>query len=51
MSREEIMETPFALINIMLADMPKLQKKKKQPEKFNSADELAAWLGAEEYTP
>lgn len=48
MSREEVLKTPFALINIMLADTPKLKKTKKQPKKFASTDELAQWLGAEE---
>lgn len=48
MSRKEVMETPFALINLMLADLPKLTKTKKQPKRFKDTDELAAWLGAEE---
>lgn len=48
MSRREVMETPFALINMMLADYPKMKKVKKKPKRFSSSDELAAWLGAEE---
>lgn len=48
MSKEEVMKTPFALIHLLLSDVPKLRKVKKQPKKFNSDDELAQWLGAEE---
>ncbi|MCP1997301.1 hypothetical protein L1275_003108 [Flavobacterium sp. HSC-61S13] len=33
---------PFATLTFMLADAPKLSEKKKS--KFNSDDELEAWL-------
>lgn len=35
----------FAELNFMLADAPKLTRKKPKPETFNSDEELAAWLG------
>lgn len=47
-SKEQILnDHSFAELNFMLADAPRLlnQKKKKEPKKFNSDDELAAWFG------
>ena len=35
----------FAELSFMIADAPRLIRKKKEPEKIKSADELAAWFG------
>ena len=35
----------FAELNFMLADSPKLTKKKPTPETFDSEEDLAAWFG------
>lgn len=43
-TEEEILSAPFAKITFMLSDLPRMSKKKKV-KKFNSDDELAAWLG------
>jgi len=40
---EIIYNNSFASLNMMLADAPKLSKKKEKKE-FESDDELAAWL-------
>ncbi|MGQ1929605.1 hypothetical protein [Ornithobacterium rhinotracheale] len=48
MSKKEVMQSTFAELNMMLADMPKVGYKKKEPKRLNNIDELAEWLGAEE---
>lgn len=45
MSRKEVLNSPFALINMMLADSPKL--KKKGEKKLTTDQEMAAFFGAE----
>lgn len=37
----------FAELNMMLADAPRLAKKKKEVKTLESDEELATWLGAE----
>lgn len=48
LSKKEVMQSTFAELNMMLADMPKVGYKKKEPKRLNNIDELAEWLGAEE---
>lgn len=48
MSREEILNTPMVMLNLMIADVPKLNSKKKEKKSFKDDHELASWLGAEE---
>jgi hypothetical protein len=35
----------FAELNMMMADAPRLTKKKKEAQTFNSDDDLSAWFG------
>ena len=45
MSRNEVLDTPFALLNLMLGDQPKLRKKDK--EKLTTDQELANFFKTE----
>ena len=43
--KEILHDYSFSELSFMIADLPKLTRKKKEPETFNSDEDLAAWFG------
>ncbi|WP_176763303.1 hypothetical protein [Riemerella columbipharyngis] len=48
MSKKEVLRCTFSELNMMITDTPKVQYRKKEPQKLKDINELANWLGVEE---